>query len=156
MKNKLLISILTASLAMNIGIAAMFGQKLFQVRAVTSERYCPFSSNDNPLYNLLSLRPEQLNSIKPIAGDFHQAIRRLSHEVQDKRSVMMSLLERDDVDLNKIEAVRHDIGSLQSQIQQIVFEHILQMKKILTPEQRKVFFQAMRQSFPWQSQNCSQ
>ena len=156
MKNKILISVLTASLAMNVGIAAMFGQKLFQTKAATSERYCPFSSNDNPLYGLLHLNPEQLDYIKPIAGDFHQAIRRLSHEVQEKRSVMMALLERDDIDLSKIEIVRHAIGSLQSQIQQIVFEHILQMKKILTPEQRKVFFQTMRQSFPWQSQNCSQ
>jgi Spy/CpxP family protein refolding chaperone len=156
MKNKVMISLLTASLAMNIGVAAMFGQKIFQAKAVTNERYCPFSTNDNPLYNLLNLSSDQLGSIKSIAGDFHQTIARLSNEVQEKRSVMLSLMEKDGVDMNQIEIVRHDIGSLQSQIQQIVFEHILQMKKLLTSEQRKVFFQAMRQSFPRQSQNCSQ
>lgn len=156
MKNKVLISLLTASLAMNIGVAAMFGQKLFQARAVTNERYCPFSSDDNPLYNLLNLSTDQLNSIKSIAVDFHRTIGTLSNEVQGKRTVMMSLMERDDVDLHQLETVRHDIWALQSQIQQIVFEHILQMKQILTPEQRKVFFQAMRQSFSRQSLNCSQ
>jgi Spy/CpxP family protein refolding chaperone len=156
MKNKLLISILTASLAMNIGIAAMFGQKLFQTEAVTSARYCPFSSDDNPLYNLLNLSTDQLDTIKSIAVDFHRTMGKLSNEVQEKRTVMMSLMERDDVDLHQLETVRHDIWALQSQIQQIVFEHILQMKKMLTPEQQKVFFQAMRRSFSRQSQNCSQ
>jgi Spy/CpxP family protein refolding chaperone len=156
MKNKVLISLLTASLAMNVGIAAMFGQKIFQARTVTSGRYCPFSSDDNPLYSLLNLNSEQLASVKYIAEDFHQTIEKLSSEVQEKRDAMMALMERDDVDLKEIDTVRHDIWSLQSQIQQIVFEHILQMKKMLTPEQRKVFFQAMRHSFSRQSQNCSQ
>jgi len=156
MKSKLLISLLTASLAMNIGIAAMFGQKLFQTPMSTSQRYCPFSSDDNPLYKLLHLKPDQLEAIKSIAGDFHQNIEKLSMEVQQKRTAMMSMMERDDIDYQTVNAERKDIWQLQSNIQQIVFEHILQMKKILTPEQRKLFFQTMRQSFVQQALTCSQ
>lgn len=156
MKNKIFISLLTASLAMNLGVAAMFGQKLFQTRNTFSQKNCPFSSDDNPLYKLLKLNSEQLDAIKSIAVDFHQNIGNLSNEVQVKRTVMMSMMEQDDIDLGKVNAVRQDIWSLQSKIQQTVFEHILQMKKILTPEQRKIFFQTMRQSFVQQSLNCGQ
>lgn len=156
MKSKFLIFLLTASLAMNIGIATMFGQKLFQKQTSTSQRYCPFSSDDNPLYKLLNLTPDQLGAIKSIAGDFHQSIEKLSMEVQEKRTAMMSLMERDDIDYQTLNAQRKDIWQLQSIIQQIVFEHILQMKKILTPEQRKIFFQTMRQSFVQQALTCSQ
>jgi Spy/CpxP family protein refolding chaperone len=156
MKNKILISLLTASLAMNLGVAAMFGQKLFQTSNTSSQKTCPFSSDDNPLYKLLNLSPEQLGVIKSIAIDFHQNIGKLSSEVQEKRTVMMAMMEQNEVDLDKVNAVRQDIWSLQSKIQQTVFEHILQMKKILTPEQRKIFFQTMRQSFVQQSLNCSQ
>ncbi|WP_029460629.1 Spy/CpxP family protein refolding chaperone [Solidesulfovibrio alcoholivorans] len=156
MKSKLLISLLTASLAMNIGIAAMFGQKLFQARTSTTQRYCPFSSDDNPLYKLLNLKSDQLEAIESIAGDFHQKIEKLSMAVQQKRTAMMSMMERDDIDYQTVNAERNDIWQLQSAIQQIVFEHILQMKKILTPEQRKIFFQTMRQGFVQQALTCGQ
>lgn len=156
MKNKILISLLTASLAMNLGVAAMFGQKLLQTRNISSQKTCPFSSDDNQLYKLLKLNSEQLDAIKSIAVDFHQNIKNLSNDVQVKRTVMMSMMEQNEVDFDKVNAVRQDIWSLQSKIQQTVFEHILQMKKILTPEQRKIFFQTMRQSFVQQSLNCGQ
>jgi len=156
MKNKILISLLTASLAMNLGVATMYSQKLFQTRNILSQKTCPFSSDDSQLYKLLKLNPEQLDAIKLIAADFHQNIGNLSSEVQEKRTVMMVMMEQDDIDLGKVDAARHGIWSLQSKIQQTVFEHILQMKKILTPEQRKIFFQTMRQSFVQQSLNCSQ
>lgn len=134
----------------------MFGQKLFQTSNTSSQKTCPFSSDDNHLYKILKLNAEQLDAIKSIAVDFHQNIGNLSNEVQVKRTVMMSMMEQDDIDLGKVDAVRQDIWSLQSKIQQTVFEHILQMKKILTPEQRKIFFQTMRQIFGQQSLNCGQ
>lgn len=69
---------------------------------------------------------------------------------------MMSLMEQDNVDMAHANQVRQGILELQSTMQQMVFDHILQMKQILNQDQKKQFFQAMRQSFIQQNLPCSQ
>lgn len=147
MKNKILMSVLAVSLAMNLGVAAMFGLRFLQTRSATPPAGCPFVSNDDRLYSLLGLSSDQLASITPLAQKFHEKIGALSNEIHDKRDVMMSLMEQDDVDMHRANQVRRGILELQSTMQQMVFDHILQMKQILNQDQKKRFFQVMSQSF---------
>jgi hypothetical protein len=156
MKNKILISLVAASLAMNFGVAAMFGLRFIQTRSADTQKGCPLVSNDDHLYSLLGLSPDQLASIKSIAEKFHENAGKLSNEIHEKRDIMMSMMEQDDVDMSQVNQVRQGILSLQATMQQMVFDHILQMKKALNPDQKKLFFQALRRSFIPQSLNCSQ
>ncbi len=156
MKNKILISVLAASLAMNLGVAAMFGLRFIQTRSVTPPKGCPLVSNDDRLYSLLGLSSDQLASIAPLAQKFHEKIDALSNEIHGKRDIMMSLMEQDDVDMAQANQVRQGILKLQSTMQQMVFDHILQMKQILNQDQKKQFFQVMRRSFIQQNLPCSQ
>ena len=134
-------------LAMNIGAAIMFGLHFVQTRSAGDPKECPLVSNDNHLYALLGLSPEQQALISPLARDFHGNLGKLSSEIHEKRNSMISMLEQDPVDMDHVSRIRNEILSIQSTIQQSVFEHILQMKEILNPEQRQVFFKALRQSF---------
>ena len=134
-------------LAMNIGAAIMFGLHFVQTRSAGDPKECPLVSNDNHLYSLLGLTPEQQASISPLARDFHENIGKLSSEIHEKRNIMISMLEQDPVDMDQVTLIRKEILSIQSTIQQGVFEHLLKMKEMLNPEQRQVFFKALRQSF---------
>jgi hypothetical protein len=156
MKNKILISVLAASLAMNLGVAAMFGLRFIQTRSVIPPNGCSLVSNDDRLYSLLGLSSDQLAAITPLAQKIHEKIGALSNEIHGKRDVMMSLMEQNDVDMAQANQVRRGILELQSTMQQMVFDHILQMKQILNQDQKKRFFQAMRQSVIQQNLPCSQ
>lgn len=134
-------------LAMNIGAATMFGLHFVQTRSAGDPKGCPLVSNDNHLYALLGLTPDQQASISPLARDFHENIGKLSSEIHEKRNGMIAMLEQDPVDMDHVNRIRKEILSIQSTIQQNVFEHILKMKEILNPEQRQIFFKALRQSF---------
>ena len=156
MKSKIWNSVFVLLLAMNIGAAIMFGLHFVQTRSAGDPKDCPLVSNDNHLYALLGLSPEQQASISPLARDFHENIGKLSREIHEKRNSMISMLEQDPVDMDQVTLIRKEILSIQSTIQQGVFEHLLKMKEILTPDQRKVFFQALRQSFITQNLHCNQ
>lgn len=140
-----------ASLAMNLGVAAMFGQRFFKTRPVNNSIGCPIISNDDRLHALLGLSPAQLTAMKPLARDFHENIDKISSEIHAKRDRMMSMMEDDDVDMVKANQTRQDILSLQATLQQTVFEHILHMKQLLNENQKKLLFQAMRQSLAQQN-----
>ena len=156
MKGKILISVLVLSLAMNFGVAAMFGRHFVQTKTADNPQNCPFSSNDDHLYTLLGLTPEQQESITPVARDFHENIDKLSSEIHQKRNIMLTMMEQDPVDMDRVNLVKKEMLSLQFTLQQQVFDHILEMKHMLKPEQGKVFFQALRQSFITQDVNCNE
>jgi Spy/CpxP family protein refolding chaperone len=147
MKGKIWISVLVLSLAMNIGVATMFGLRFVQAKKAATPQECPFSPNDAHLYALLGLTPEQQTAITPLARDFHEHIGKLSGEIHQKRNLMIAMMEQDPVDMDQVNLLRKEMQSLQSTLQQQVFEHILKMKQMLKPEQRNVFFQALRQNF---------
>jgi len=156
MKGKIWISVLVLSLAMNIGVATMFGLRFMQTNKADTPQKCPFSSNDTHLYTLLGLTPEQQAEIAPLARGFHENIGKLSSEIHQKRNSMIAMMEQDPVDMDQVNLLRKEMQSLQSLLQQQVFEHILKMKQMLKPEQGKIFFQALRQSFIPQNVHCNE
>lgn len=155
MKKNLLVSILAISLAMNIGVAGVLGYKLLETKNVSRERVCPFGSDDNPLYKALNLNGEQLKLVRSIADSFHRQVGVIAGDIQEKRNIMVSLLEGEIVNEEDVGLIQQEIRLLQANIQDRVFQHLLEMKNILTPEQRQVFFQTMRQSFGKNNLQCN-
>jgi len=156
MKNKIWILILVLSLAMNAGGAAMLGLRFVQTRNAGNSKGCFFATKDTYLYTLLGLSQEQLALITPLAHDFHEELYKLSSEIHEKRNNMIALMEQDSFDIEQVNLIRKDMLSIQSAIQQRVFEHILKMKQLLRPEQKEAFFKALRQSFISQHLNCNE
>jgi hypothetical protein len=153
MKNKILLSVLVVSLAMNIGVASMFGLRWVQTRAVDPPKGCSFAVKDSHLFTLLGLSAEQSALIMPMAHQFHEHIDKLSGEIHQKRNLMLTLMEQEPIANDQINRIRLEIAALQASMQQQVFEHILHMKKQLNPDQKQIFFKALRRSFITQNLN---
>jgi len=156
MKNKIWIFVLMLSLAMNVGVATMFGLRFVQIKNADNSNRCPLVAKDTYLFTLLDLSQKQLALITPLAYDFHEELGKMSSEVHEKRNAMIAMMEQEPIASDQVNRIRQEIAVLQSTIQQRVFEHILKMKEILSQEQKQVFFKALRQRFLTQNLNCNE
>ena len=153
MKKKILLSILLVSLAMNVGVAAVLGLRSMHNKNAATSPGCPFVTKDAHLFTTLGLSPGQLARITPLAHEFHEELGKLSGEIHEKRNLMIATMEQEPVANDQLNRQRQEIAVLQASLQQRVMAHILQMKTLLSPEQQKIFFQALRQSFLTQNFN---
>ena len=146
MRTKWWTLILTLSLAFNAAVLGVCGYHYYLYTWAAPSTYCPLSPGDGHFYQRLGLSDSQLERMEPLARTFHAKLERLSRETERKRELCVDLLSRDEVDPGKIESLRKDMAGIQDRIQRVVINHILDMKKILKPEQKKRFFKLMRRS----------
>ncbi len=137
MKKKILLFLLVGSLALNLGFLAVYGRKYFQTPPPKATA-CPLTASYVHLYTFLGLDEEQLRRIETMAHGFHMRIEEISG------------LEKDATDRAAIDAIHRDIAALQSEMQELVVAHIIEMKGIMTPEQRSKFFTSMERTFALQ------
>ena len=147
MKKFLLSSLLISSIALNLGFVGVYGYNLLIRNDPVVQQNCPFSSEYTHLYATLGLSQEQLEKIKPLAGEFHQKAIAIGVRTVEQRNKLIEEMAKEHVDRSAIEAIHRDIADRQSQMQQLVVSHLLDMKDAMTPEQRSKFFLAMQRSF---------
>ncbi len=149
MKKKLLLFLLVGSLALNLGFLAVYAKKYFQTPPPNAAA-CPLNASMDHLYTFLGLSGEQLQRIESIAHDFHMRIGEISGQIIEKRNSLLREFEKDVTDRAAIDAIHRDIAVLQSQMQELVVAHLIEMKTIMTPEQRDKFFASMERNFALQ------
>ena len=149
MKCKFLILALVGSLAVNVGFLAVYGKKYLSTLP-TNAAACPLNANLDHLYTFLGLNAEQLQRIESIAHDFHMRIGEISSQIITQRNSLLREFEKDATDRAAIDAIHRDIAALQSEMQELVVAHIIEMKGIMTPEQRNKFFASMERNFALQ------
>jgi Spy/CpxP family protein refolding chaperone len=111
-----------------------------------SSQPCPVSPHDQYLYQHLGLSNEQLMRMAPLAENFHGRLEKLAGSMEGKKEDLVDLLSRKDVDPEKIAGLRREMAGIQDEIQKVVIEHIMEMKKVLNTEQQRHFFDLMRRS----------
>jgi Spy/CpxP family protein refolding chaperone len=150
MKIKLLIFIMVLSLAVNAAVLGAVGyhyyRSNFLVSRQLSSQPCPVSPNDQYLYRHLGLSNEQLMRMAPLALNFHSRLEKLAGSMEGKKEDLVDLLSRKDVNPEKIAGLRREMAGIQDEIQKVVIEHIMEMKKVLNTEQQRHFFDLMRRS----------
>jgi hypothetical protein len=149
MKKKFLLFLLVGSLALNIGFLSVYGKKYFQTPPLNATA-CPLTASYVHLYTFLGLDAEQLRRIETMAHGFHMRIEEISGRIIEKRDSLLHELEKDATDRAAIDAIHRDIAGLQSQMQELVVAHIIEMKFIMTPEQRNKFFASLERNFALQ------
>lgn len=105
-------------------------------------RVSPFGvkiKKDRFLFEELSLRPEQLKTMKERAIDFRAEIDRRRKEIAEKRLTMLNLMRADIPDKKAIDAAISDISRMQEDLQRVVAIHILEEKAALDKDQQKKF-----------------
>ena len=138
--------ILIFSLAINAAVLGVCGYHYYRYTCAASSAYCPLSPGDQHFYQGLGLSDSQLERMEPLARTFHVKLDELSRETEKKRELLVNLLSREEVDTGRIERLRKDMASIQDQIQREVITHLLDVRKILNPEQKEHFFALLRRS----------
>lgn len=139
MKNSILKFALTASLILNISILATAGYVYYKQSDYWVSPCGVKMKKDRFLFEELSLRPEQLKTMKERAIDFRKEIDRRRKDIAEKRLVMLNLMRADISDKKAIDSVISDISGKQEEMQRVVAMHILEGKATLDKDQQKKF-----------------
>ena len=93
----------------------------------------------------LNLSRKQLDRFEPIRDRFHAFLGQQGHAIKDKQLELIGLLAKENPDRAAIDLKQKEIQTLQRQMQAKVIEHLLEESGMFTPEQRKRFFELMRE-----------
>lgn len=146
MKRRLLIFGLTLSVAINIGILGSAGYRWLKI---SSEERHHREGEHSPMGFFgkeLSLSQSQAREMESLRKALEPKMEEIREELREKRVQLVSLLMESEPDIEKINFQLNDIESLQTELQKLVIEHLLQQKKILSPEQQKKFFSIISKS----------
>ena len=92
MKGKLLIIILTLSLAVNASAVATIGYHYWRNTCLTPSAPCPLNQEDHHPYQELGLSAEQLAKMTSLAQSFHGRLNQLEGAVETKRNLLIDCL----------------------------------------------------------------
>ncbi|MFQ6084221.1 MAG: Spy/CpxP family protein refolding chaperone [Candidatus Aminicenantia bacterium] len=140
MKRKLLILGLILSIAINIGVLGSVGyhwlKRSGEERHHREGKHSPMSI----LGKELSLSQSQAREMESLRQSLEPKMEEIKKELREKRVQLVNLLMESEPDLEKINIQLTEIESLQTELQKLVIDHLLQEKKILSPEQQKRLF----------------
>jgi len=139
MKNSTLKFILAVSLILNISILATAGYLYYRQSDYWISPFGVKMKKDRFLFEELSLKPEQLKSMKEKAVNFRGEIDRRRKEIAEKKMTMLNFMRADVPDRRAIDTAISDISRLQEDMQRVVAMHILEEKATLDKDQQKKF-----------------
>jgi len=96
------------------------------------------------LANYLSLSDSQREKIESLNKPFYTRIRKIRAQLAQGRAELFDLLGESPKNQEKIEVKINEITSLQAQLEREIINHLVEMEKILTPEQRTKFLSFTR------------
>ena len=97
--------------------------------------------------DLITLTEEQKRQVEDIRRDFLPKVAGIRQSLRDNRLRLNDLLFAETPDKKAIAEKSNEISALQAKLEQEVIDHILQEKELLSPEQKKEFYQVIRNEF---------
>jgi len=97
--------------------------------------------------DLITLSEEQKRQVEDIRRDFLPKVAGIRQSLRDNRLRLNELLFAETPDKKMIAEKSYEISALQAKLEQEVIDHILQEKELLSPEQKKEFYQVIRSEF---------
>lgn len=98
----------------------------------------------SPLHRQLGVTPEQWRRIEPQLEAFRQQTQAIHGEMRVLRGQMVGLIAEEDPDPRAISEKQQEIRQGQARMQQLVVEHLLAEKEVLSAAQEEQLFQMMR------------
>lgn len=144
MKTRWMTLILVLSLAVNAGFLSVIGYGFYDGKA--PENTGDSTGKQTHFFQVLELTQAQLSAMEPLADTFHQNLGQLYADMEIKKESMIRLLKSHDGSKADIEAARRDMADIQDRVQQTVIGHVLDVKKILEPNQQKRFFDLLQKN----------
>jgi len=97
--------------------------------------------------DLIALTNEQKRLVEDIRRDFLPKVEGIRHALRSNRLQLNELLFAEVTDLKAIAEKSNEISALQAKLEREVIDHILQEKELLSPEQKREFYQVIRDEF---------
>ncbi len=97
-----------------------------------------------PLHRRLNVTDEQWRQIEPRLTDFQKAARDVREDVNRCRAELLDLIVAVESDREALRAKQDEILAGQRRMQELVIEHLLSQKNVLTPVQQRELFEMMR------------
>jgi periplasmic protein CpxP/Spy len=97
--------------------------------------------------DLIKLTTGQKHQVEEIRKDFLPRVAEIRQALRQNRLELNNLLFAEPPDMQAIERKSKDISKLQTQLEKEVVDHILQEKELLTPEQKRQFYEVIRGEF---------
>ncbi len=94
-----------------------------------------------------SLAVDQKKKLEDIRKVFLPKVGQIREDLRSKRRVLADLLFSDVIDKPAIAQKMEEITALQIKLEEEVIDHILEEKMLLTPEQRRQFYQIIIDQF---------
>jgi len=139
MKNSTLKFLLFASLILNISFLGAVGYQYYKQSAYWTSPFGYAMKRGHFLFEELSLRPDQLKTMKEGAMKFRTLIDGKRDGIAAKRKELIALLRQDNPDRNAIASVVSEISVMQEEMQRMITRHMLDTKAGLDKEQQKKF-----------------
>jgi Spy/CpxP family protein refolding chaperone len=139
MKNSTLKFLLLISLILNISFLGAAGYQYYKKSTYWTSPFGYKIEKGHFLFEQLSLRPDQLKTMRETATKFRAIIDEKRQAVASKRKELITLMRRDNPDRNAIAAVVSEINGMQEEMQRMIAMHMLDMKAGLDKEQQKKF-----------------
>ncbi len=97
--------------------------------------------------DLIALTNEQKRKVEDIRRDFLPKVEGIRQSLRQNRLQLNDLLFAESPDLRTIAEKSNEISALQAKLEREVIDHILQEKELLSPEQKREFYQVIRNEF---------
>lgn len=95
----------------------------------------------------LGLTADQENKLEEHRKSHREESRQLFEQMRQKREALEVEMEKPDLNMDKINAIHSDLKNVQSKMADQRLEGILEVRKILTPEQFKKFHEITRKNW---------
>jgi Spy/CpxP family protein refolding chaperone len=97
------------------------------------------------LYKELNLTEAQKKSLEENKAKNKDQMKSIFTEMKDKKALIRQELGKDTLDMGKVTQLNNDLKGLQAKMLDYKLERILEVRKILTPEQFKKFTAKMKE-----------
>ena len=139
MKNSTLKFLLFISLILNISFLGAAGYQYYKKSTYWTSPFGYKMQKGHFLFEELSLRPDQLKTMREAATKFRAIIDEKRQAVASKRKELITLMRQDNPDRNAVAALVSKISGMQEEMQRMIAMHMLDMKAGLAKEQQNKF-----------------
>lgn len=135
--------LILASLGLNLAFVGVWAAHAWAARAANQPQ--PEPAVWCPLHRALEVTPQQWTEIEPRLRRFQATVGELCSRTDAIRSEVIDAIAADEPDLDAIRAKQEEVLATKRQIQQLVVEHLLAEKELLTPQQQRQLFTMLRE-----------
>jgi Spy/CpxP family protein refolding chaperone len=139
MKNSTLKFLLLISLILNISFLGAAGYQYYKKSTSWTSPFGYMIKKDHFLFEGLSLRPDQLKTMRETATRFRTVIDEKRQAIATKRKELIVLMRQDNPDRKALASVVSEISGMQEEMQRMIAIHMLDMKAGMDKDQQKKF-----------------